>query len=80
MSTSSEKVKEQINKILSIQNEQIKSNDLFGQIIIDAKLKKTIIDVINTLDDAYYNDDDPIVDDATYDKIKNIADSASIYK
>jgi len=78
MSTSSEKVKEQINKILSIQNEQIKSSDLFGQIIIDAKLKKIIIDVINTLDDAYYNDDDPIVDDATYDKIKNIADSANI--
>ncbi|MDR2933982.1 MAG: hypothetical protein LBU68_01735, partial [Rickettsiales bacterium] len=66
-----------IDTILSFENEKSNS-DLFGVVLPDANLISLIVDTIVALDDAYYRYDAPIVDDATYDKIKRIADKFNI--
>ena len=74
MSNSGDQIKQDINKILLLQN----SYNLFGKFQITDDEKKLIINIINKLDNAYYVNDNPIVDDATYDIIKSIADKAEI--
>lgn len=72
-----ENIESTIKELLSKESSSIynKSEDLFGK---NEKYEEDLIKVLSILDDAYYQNDEPITDDATYDKLKRIAENLNI--
>ncbi len=73
-------IHQNIDKILSYESEKT-STDLFGNVsapAIDKDFAAMVTEIFDALDEAYYVFDAPLVDDATYDRIKRIAEKFNI--